>query len=52
LPAAKSSLDGKSLFPMVDFEVFKWHVGPASYTEWFNDWSADVKAKTRTSFGQ
>jgi lysozyme len=38
--------DGKSLDPMVDFEVFSGHDGASSYTAWFNDWSADVKAKT------
>jgi len=37
---------------MVDFEVFNGHVGTGSYTEWFNDWSADVKAKTSHFFGQ
>jgi lysozyme len=38
--------DGKSLYPMVDFEVFNGHVGATSYTAWFNAWSADVEAKT------
>ena len=38
--------DNKSLDPMVDFEVFSGHDGASSYTAWFNDWSADVKAKT------
>jgi len=38
--------DGKSLYPMVDFEVFNGHVGASTYTSWFNAWSTDVKAKT------
>jgi len=38
--------DGHSLYPMVDFEVFNGHACTGSYTEWFNDWEADVKAKT------
>lgn len=39
--------DGKSIYPMVDFEVFNGVTcGVGSYTTWFNDWSADVKAKT------
>jgi lysozyme len=38
--------DNKSLDPMVDFEVFSGHDGTSTYTAWFNDWSADVKAKT------
>jgi len=38
--------DGKSLFPMVDFEVFNGYACAANYTAWFNAWSSDVKAKT------
>lgn len=39
--------DGKSLYPMVDFEVFNGVTcSVGNYTTWFNDWSADVKAKT------
>ena len=38
--------DGKSLYPMVDFEVFNGHACQSSYTDWFNQWSTDVKAKT------
>lgn len=38
--------DGKSIDPMVDFEVFSGHDGASSYTAWFNAWSSDVKAKT------
>ena len=38
--------DGKSLYPMVDFEVFNGHACQSSYTAWFNTWSSDVKAKT------
>ena len=38
--------DGKSLYPMVDFEVFNGHACQSSYTTWFNQWSTDVKAKT------
>jgi len=39
--------DGKSIYPMVDFEVFNGVAcGVGNYTAWFNDWSADVKGKT------
>jgi lysozyme len=38
--------DGKSIDPMIDFEVFSGADGASSYTAWFNDWAADVKAKT------
>jgi len=38
--------DGKSLYPMLDFETFGGHVGEPNYTAWMNAWSSDVKAKT------
>lgn len=38
--------DGKSLDPMIDFEVFSGHYGESSYTAWFNQWSTDIKGKT------
>ena len=38
--------DGKTLYPMVDFEEFTGHPCESSYTAWFNDWSTDIKAKT------
>jgi GH25 family lysozyme M1 (1,4-beta-N-acetylmuramidase) len=38
--------DGKTIFPMVDFEVFNGHACQPSYTAWFNTWSDDVQAKT------
>lgn len=38
--------DGKSIFPMVDFETFNGHPCESTYTAWMNDWSVDVKAKT------
>ena len=38
--------DGKTLYPMVDFEEFTGHPCESSYTAWFNDWSVDIKAKT------
>jgi len=38
--------DGKSIMPAIDFEVFSGHDGTSTYTAWFNDWAADVKAKT------
>src|SRR5215467_15495165 len=38
--------DGKTIFPMVDFEVFNGHACQSSYTDWFNTWSSDVQAKT------
>ncbi len=41
--------DGKSISPAIDFEVFSGYDGASSYTAWFNDWSADVKAKTSNS---
>lgn len=41
--------DGKTLSPAIDFELFSGHDGASTYTAWFNDWSADVKAKTSNS---
>jgi lysozyme len=41
--------DGKSISPAIDFEVFSGHDGTSSYTAWFNDWAADVEAKTTNS---
>jgi len=38
--------DGKTIFPMVDFEVYNGHDCQASYTDWMNTWSSDVQAKT------
>ncbi len=38
--------DGKSISPAITFEVFDGYEGASSYTDWFNKWSADVKAKT------
>ncbi|HTV43366.1 MAG TPA: glycoside hydrolase family 25 protein [Candidatus Sulfotelmatobacter sp.] len=38
--------DGKSLDPMVDFEVFDGSDCQPDYTAWFNQWSVDVQAKT------
>ena len=38
--------DGKSIMPMIDFEVFSGHYGESSYTAWFNQWSTDIKGKT------
>lgn len=38
--------DGKSLDPMVDFEVFNGSDCQPDYTAWFNTWASDVKAKT------
>ena len=38
--------DGKSLDPMVDFEVFNGSDCQPNYTAWFNTWANDVKAKT------
>jgi lysozyme len=45
---SKITTDGKSLYPMVDFEVFGGHVGYSSFTAWFNAWSSRVKSKTAT----
>ena len=40
--------DGKSIYPMVDFETLNGHVGYTSYIAWFNAWSARVKTKKTT----
>jgi lysozyme len=42
----KITADGKSLFPMVDFESFGGHACYSSYTAWFNAWASRVKSKT------
>lgn len=36
--------DGKSIYPMVDFEVFNGSACEGDYTAWFNAWGSDVKA--------
>jgi autotransporter-associated beta strand protein len=36
--------DGKTLMPMLDMEVFSGVVGASTYSEWVNDWCADVIA--------
>lgn len=43
---AKSNIkaDKKTLMPVVAFDIFDGHVGTSTYTQWFNDWSADVIA--------
>ncbi len=41
--------DSKSISPAIDFEEFSGVDGAASYTAWFNDWAADVEAKTTNS---
>lgn len=41
--------DGKSISPMIDFEVFSGHDGASSYTAWFNDWATDLESKTTNS---
>ena len=38
--------DGKSIYPTLDLEVFSGHSCQNSYTDWSNQWSTDVKAKT------
>ena len=41
------SADGKSVYPMVDCEVFSGVTcGEGTYTAWYNDFSTDLKAKT------
>src|SRR3954451_14431591 len=45
---SKITTDGKSIYPMVDFEVFGGHVGYSTYTSWFNAWSSRVKSKKTT----
>jgi len=44
---AKITADGKSIYPMLDLEVFSGVAcSEGTYTTWSNDWSTDVKAKT------
>jgi lysozyme len=39
--------DGKSIFPMVDCEVFNGVTcGEGTYNTWYNDYATDLKAKT------
>jgi len=45
---SKITADGKSLYPMVDFESFGGHACYSTYTAWMNAWSARVKTKTAT----
>lgn len=41
--------DGKTIFPVIDFEVFNGHSCQNSYTDWMNTWSDDVKGNLPTS---
>lgn len=41
--------DGKSIYPMVDFEVYNGHDCQNSYTDWMNAWSTYVQGKTSHS---
>jgi len=45
---SKITADGKSLYPMVDFESFGGHACYSTYTAWMNAWAARVKTKTAT----
>ena len=38
--------DGKTIFPVIDFEVFGGHQCQPSYTAWMNTWSSYVQGKT------
>lgn len=38
--------DGKSIYPMLDFETFGGYDCESDYTAWMNAWANDVKAKT------
>lgn len=43
----KITADGKSVYPMVDCEVFNGVTcSEGTYTTWYNDFSTDLKAKT------
>ena len=42
----KITNDGKTLYPMLDFETFGGSACEANYTAWMNTWANDVKAKT------
>ncbi len=41
-PYVKS--DGRTLMPMLDFEVFSGVTGASSYADWANQWCTDVKS--------
>jgi lysozyme len=41
--------DGKSIFPMLDLEVFGGHSCQSSYTDWANTWGSYVDGKTSLS---
>ncbi len=44
---SKITADGKSVYPMVDCEVFSGVTcSEGTYTTWYNDYSTDLKAKT------
>jgi lysozyme len=38
--------DGKSIYPMLDFEVYNGAACAANYTAWMNAWANRVKSKT------
>jgi GH25 family lysozyme M1 (1,4-beta-N-acetylmuramidase) len=41
--------DTKTVMPTIDFEVLAGHVGATSYTDWLNNWSANVIADGHTA---
>ena len=43
---SKIVADGKTIFPVIDFEVFNGHACQASYTTWINAWGGYVEGKT------
>jgi lysozyme len=43
---SKITADGKTIFPVIDFETYNGHACQSSYTDWMNAWSGYVKAKT------
>jgi lysozyme len=40
------SADGKTIFPVIDFEVFGGHDCQNTYTDWINAWGGYVQGKT------
>jgi lysozyme len=46
---SRITADGKSIFPVIDFETYNGHACQSSYTDWMNAWSGYVKGKTSAS---
>jgi lysozyme len=43
---SKITADGKTIFPVIDFETYNGHACQSTYTAWINAWGGYVQGKT------